>query len=171
MKPPLAAIVTSVLLLGIAGRVSAETAEELARNKKVARMVYEEGLSQGRFDLTDPLYAADFVGHGGARDFTHAEGLAEATGWRAAFPDLTVTVDLMLAEGDLVAVRWTARGTNTGSGNGLPATGRSVAVSGTTVFRLVAGRIAEEWTAGDALGLLRQLGLTPGALSNAAAEQ
>ena len=130
----------------------------LELNKSVARRVYEEGLSQGIFEVP---YTDDFVGHGGASTFTHAQGLAEATGWRSAFPDLRVEVDLLIAEGDLVSVRWTARGTNSGTGNGLPATGRRVETHGTTIFRLVEGQIAEEWTAGNALGLLKQLGLLP----------
>ena len=131
-------------------------ADETAINKAVARRVYEEGLSRGIFNVP---YADDFVGHGGSRTFTHEDGMKEAKGWRAAFPDLIVNVDLMVAEGDLVAVRWTARGTNTGTGNGIPATGRKVQVSGTAIFRFVAGKIAEEWTSANTLGLLRQLGL------------
>jgi steroid delta-isomerase-like uncharacterized protein len=137
---------------------AAPSAPELARNKAVARRVYTEGLSRGVFDVP---YTADFVGHGGAATFTHEQGLAEARGWRAAFPDLVVSVDLILAEADLVSVRWTARGTNSGAGNGIPATGRRVEVSGTTIFRFEDGAIAEEWTAGDSLGLMRQLGLLP----------
>lgn len=125
-------------------------------NKAVAKRVYEEGLSRGVFEVP---YTDDFVGHGGAATFTHADGLKEARGWRDAFPDLNVAVDLIVAERDFVAVRWTARGTNTGSGNGIPATGKKVQVSGTTIFRFVDGKIAEEWTAGNALGLLKQLGL------------
>ena len=131
---------------------------ELERNKAVARRVYEQGLSQGVFEVP---YTQDFVGHGGNATFRHADGIAEAMGWRLAFPDLKVDVDLILAEGDLVSVRWTARGTNTGAGNGIPATGKQVKVSGTTVFRMVDGAIAEEWTSGDSLGLLKQLGLFP----------
>ena len=57
------------------------------------------------------------------------------------------------------AVRWTARGTNTGTGNGIPATGRKVQISGTAIFRFENGKIAEEWVAGDMLSLQRQLGL------------
>lgn len=130
-----------------------------ALNKSVARRVYEEGLSQGKFEVP---YTHDFVGHGGGTTtFTHAQGIAEASGWRSAFPDLRVEVDLLIAEGDFVSVRWTARGTNSGTGNGIPATGRRVQTSGTTIFRLADGKIAEEWTAGHALGLLRQLGLMP----------
>ena len=125
-------------------------------NKALAKRVYDEGLSRGIFTVP---YTDDFVGHGGSRTFTHEDGIKEAKGWRAAFPDLAVNVDLMVAEGDLVAVRWTARGTNTGTGNGIPATGRKVEVSGTAIFRFVDGKIAEEWTSANTLGLLRQLGL------------
>lgn len=132
--------------------------ESLELNKSVTRRVYEEGLNQGRFEVP---YSADFVGHGGRRTFTHADGMAEARGWREAFPDLTITVDKQVAERDLVAVRWTARGTNTGAGNGIPATGRAVQTTGTTLFRVEDGRIAEEWTCADSLGLMKQLGLLP----------
>ena len=158
------AIVLSVLMLTNALPCGAFAApgggDELARNKAVVRRVYEDVLGRGRFEVSDGLYTDDFVGHSGSgRTFTHAQGLAEARGWRAAFPDLTMEIDLVVAERDLVTVRWTARGTNTGTGNGIPATGKRVQTSGTTIFRIVDGKIAEEWTAGDALGLLRQLGL------------
>jgi steroid delta-isomerase-like uncharacterized protein len=131
-------------------------ADETAINKAVAKRVYEDGLSRGIFTVP---YTDDFVGHGGSTTFTHEDGMKEAKGWRDAFPDLAVNVDLIVAEGDLVAVRWTARGTNTGTGNGIPATGRKVQVSGTAIFRFVDGRIAEEWTSANTLGLLKQLGL------------
>lgn len=158
----LSALATFVALIGVmpCGAKASDDAPSavLEHNKALARRVYEEGLNQGRFEVP---YAADFVGHGGARTFTHAEGMAEAKGWRAAFPDLDMKVDRLLAEQDLVAVRWTARGTNTGSGNGIPATGRSVEINGTTLFRMADGRIAEEWTCANSLGLMRQLGMLP----------
>jgi steroid delta-isomerase-like uncharacterized protein len=131
-------------------------ADETAINKAVAKQVFEEGLSRGIFTVP---YTDDFVGHGGSRTFTHEDGMKEAKGWRSAFPDLAVNVDLIVAERDLVAVRWTARGTNTGSGNGIPATGRKVQMSGTVIFRFVDGKIAEEWTSADVRGLMKQLGL------------
>ena len=132
--------------------------ESLELNKSITRRVYEEGLSQGRFEVP---YSQDFVGHGGNATFTHADGMAEAKGWREAFPDLDVTVEKQVAERDLVAVHWTARGTNTGTGNGLPATGRPVQITGTTLFRMDDGRIAEEWTCANSLGLMKQLGMLP----------
>jgi predicted ester cyclase len=130
--------------------------EEL--NKSISRRVYEEGLSQG---ISSVPYTPDFIGHAGNGTFTRETGMAEAKGWRQAFPDLKVNVDLIVAEKDLVAVRWTARGINSGSGNGLPATGKSVKVSGQATFRFVDGRIAEEWATGDTLGIMKQLGLLP----------
>ena len=146
-------------------RAARTSADQTAHNKTVARRVYEEGLSRGIFEVP---YTDSFVGHGGAATFSHADGIAEAKGWRSAFPDLKVAVDLIVAENDLVSVRWTARGTNTGVGNGISATGKSVIVSGTTIFRLVDGAIAEEWTSGDSLGLLRQLGMLPAGGTQAA---
>ena len=156
----LSAVTASVVLTGVipcgANASDGVRGESLELNKSVTRRVYEEGLNQGRFEVP---YSDDFVGHGGRRTFTHADGMAEAKGWRTAFPDLNITVDKQVAERDLVAVRWTARGTNTGSGNGIPATGRAVQITGTTLFRMADGRIAEEWTCADSLGLMRQLGM------------
>lgn len=158
----LSALATVVALTGVTacGARASDDARSAAleHNKSLARRVYEEGLNQGLFEVP---YSPDFVGHGGARTFTHAEGMAEAKGWREAFPDLNMKIDKLLAEQDLVAVRWTARGTNTGSGNGIPVTGRSVEMAGTTLFRMADGRIAEEWTCANSLGLMRQLGMLP----------
>jgi hypothetical protein len=106
-KVILAALTAAALLpFANAARADAAARDELERNKAVVRRVYEEGLSQGRFEVP---YTDDFVGHAGAVDFKHADGIAEAKGWRSAFPDLDVHVDLVLAEADLVSVRWTGR--------------------------------------------------------------
>jgi steroid delta-isomerase-like uncharacterized protein len=159
----IAAVVVASTALAFASLAIGASPEE---NGRIARRVYEHALSQGRFDVP---YTPDFVGHGGNGTFTHEAGLAEARGWRSAFPDLAVEVDLVVAERDLVAVRWTARGTNTGTGNGIPATGKRVETTGTTIFRFEDGAIAEEWTAGNSLGLMRQLGLLPAPRSASAA--
>ena len=131
------------------------------RNKEVARRMMEEVLGGGNLALSPEIHTKDFVAHGSTRDFTFEEDFAASKGWREAFPDLTVTVDVIVAEGDLVAVRWTGRGTNTGTGNGLPATGKRIAGSGLTIFLFVDGKIAEEWSSFDSLSLYRQLGLVP----------
>jgi len=67
----------------------------------------------------------------------------------------------LIAEGDLVTIYWIARGTNTGAGNGLPATGKKVEQSGITIWRIVSGKIKEEWSAFDQLSMMQQLGLLP----------
>lgn len=77
----LSAVTASVVLTGVipcgANASDGVRAESLELNKSVTRRVYEEGLNQGRFEVP---YSADFVGHGGRRTFTHADGMAEAKG-------------------------------------------------------------------------------------------
>jgi steroid delta-isomerase-like uncharacterized protein len=154
----LAAARIAALALGFLATDAALAGPQQELNKSIARRVFEEGLSQGIFNVP---YTPDFIGHAGNGTFTHEAGMAEAKGWRKAFPDLKMNVDLILAENDLVTVRWTATGTNTGTGNGLPATGKSVKVTGQATFRFVDGQIAEEWAVGDTLGIMKQLGLLP----------
>ena len=131
-------------------------------NKTIARMVFEDVLSQGKWDVSEQIHAPEFVAHAGKRTESRAEDLESAKGWRSAIPDVVVKIEQLLAEDDLVAVRWTARGTNTGTGNGLPATGKRLEIEGTTIFRIGKGKIVEEWNSIDELGLMRQLGIVPG---------
>ena len=77
---------------------------------------------------------------------------------RAGFPDLTITVEDQVAEGDMVVTRWIARGTHRGAFQGVPATGRDVVMAGTDIDRIVGGKVAECWAQVDELGLMRQLG-------------
>jgi steroid delta-isomerase-like uncharacterized protein len=79
----------------------------------------------------------------------------------AAFPDLAVSVDDILAEGDEVAARWTWSGTHQGEMMGLPPTGKRVSATGTSFHRLASGQIAESWINFDALGMMQQLGAIP----------
>ena len=79
----------------------------------------------------------------------------------AAFPDLRHTVDEMIAEGNTVAARWTVEGTHRGDFQGIPATGRQVKLSGTTVHHIADGKIEETWLTVDNLDLLQQLGAIP----------
>ena len=153
---------TSATVLAVMLVASGCAAGPEARNKEVARRVVTEVLSGGNFELASELYAPDFVNHGQTRDVDLAEDQAAARGWKSAFPDLVMTADKLVAEGDLVTVLWSARGTNTGTGNGLPATGKALTGRGITIWRIVDGRIAEEWSAFDQFSILEQLGLLPG---------
>ena len=115
----------------------------------------------GRFELAEQLYAKDFANHGIHRDISLEEDQAALKGWHQAFPDVAIEPKKLIAEGDLVVVYWIARGTNTGTGNGLPATGKKVEQSGITIWRIVDGKIKEEWSAFDQLSMMKQLGLLP----------
>lgn len=135
-----------------------EAASKEVRNKAIAMRVFEEIFNQGRFEVADEIYARDFGNHGlrgtaplqEDQDWVHAE--------KKAFPDLRMTVDMMVAEGDLVAVVWTFRGTHTAAGyGGLPPTGARIALRGITVWRMIDGRIHDEWTSVDYFAAYRQL--------------
>lgn len=132
------------------------------QNKALAKRAFEELLSKGKFELAEQLYAKDFVNHGIHRDIGFDEDQAALKGWHQAFPDLAIVPEKLIAEGDLVTIYWIARGTNTGTGNGLPATGKKAEQSGITIWRIVSGKIKEEWSAFDQLSLMQQLGLLSG---------
>ena len=131
------------------------------QNKAIARRAFEEILNQGHFKLAEELYAKDFVNHGIHRDASLEEDQAALKGWHQAFPDVVIAPEKLIAEDDLVTVYWIARGTNTGTGNGLPATGKKAELSGITIWRIVDGKIKEEWSAFDQLSMMQQLGLLP----------
>jgi steroid delta-isomerase-like uncharacterized protein len=159
IKP--AVVLSSLLLLVITIPCQAQPASEQEKNKTVARTFFEEVLGQGKLERYSESHTADFVAHGTEHDFTLAEDMAAAREERTAMPDMQIAVNHMVAEGDLVAVHWTAWGTNTQPGMGLPATGKRIKVSGMTIFRFKAGKISEEWSAWDMLSVLQQAGLFP----------
>ena len=132
---------------------------EVEKNKTIARRAFSEVLSAGNFEKAAELYAPDFVNHGLHRNATLAEDQAAARGWKQAFPDLSYRLEMVIAEGDKVAVLWVGSGTNTGTGNGLPATGRKVELRGATIWRIADGRIHDEWSEFDGSRIAVQLGL------------
>jgi steroid delta-isomerase-like uncharacterized protein len=154
MKTPIAVITLSLFLGGV---IFASSLQD--QNKALAKRAFEELLSKGRFELAEQLYAKDFVNHGIRRDISLEEDQAALKGWHQAFPDVAIVPRKLIAENDLVVVYWVASGTNTGAGNGLPATGKKVKQSGITIWRIVNGKIKEEWSAFDQLSLMQQLGL------------
>lgn len=152
-------ISVSAFSLLFAGSLFGSSLQE--QNKAIAKRAFEELLSQGHFELAEQLYAKDFVNHGAQRDANLEEDQAALRGWHQAFSDITIAPEKFIAEGDLVTVYWRARGTNTGTGNGLPATGKKAELAGITIWRIVDGKIKEEWSAFDQLSMMQQLGLLP----------
>jgi steroid delta-isomerase-like uncharacterized protein len=131
-------------------------------NKRLVERFYEQVWGSGNVEFTEQVFAADYVRH----DLRPTQAPPGATGqaqiaaaFRAAFPDLQWRVDLLVAEGDLVAARWTASGTHTGAWAGVAPTGRRAEFSGVNIFRFGStGKVIELWNHRDDLGLQEQLG-------------
>lgn len=131
-------------------------------NKRIARKVFEDVLTEGNIALVDELVASDYVGHTPLLELHGPEGAKEFDAMlHQAFPDLEIAVEDQIAEGDRVATRWTARGTHEGEFQGIPPTGRRVEFSGIAIFRIADGKFVEGWNIPDLLSLLRQLGAVP----------
>ncbi len=134
-----------------------------AENKTIAERFNEDVWGRGDEAALEELLAPDFVDHGALPGQTpdregHKQILAA---FRSAFPDLSVTTDDIIAEGDKVVSRWTARGTHEGELMGIAPTGKEVTITGIDVLRIAEGKVVERWAEYDALGMMQQLGVVP----------
>ncbi|MFD3327661.1 ester cyclase [Streptomyces sp. NPDC058701] len=134
-------------------------------DKLVARRVFEDIVCKGDLDAVDACFAADYTDHdvmetpGGSDG---RDGMRRTIGmWRDAF-DFSFDLTRQIAEGDCVTTLWDWKGTQKGEFMGVAPTGKSVAMSGCTTFRMEDGMIAEGWWYYDAPGLMRQMGVMPG---------
>jgi predicted ester cyclase len=133
--------------------------------KALARRVVDEIFSRGNIGIADELLATDFVEReelppGISRD---REGVKQlATMLRSAFPDLNVTVDDIVAEGDKVVLRQTWSGTHRGEFMGIAPTGRKVSFGVIDILRVAGGKFVEHWGQMDGMGLMQQLNAVPG---------
>ena len=132
-------------------------------NKDVVRRFIDECVNTHRSELLPDFVDAGLRAHPGtpgtAPDTEGLDGIREAfQRFRTTFPDLHISPEEMVAEGDLVAVRWTATGTHSGDLAGIAATGTAVRWAGTAMYRFADGRIVEWWRNDDSVWLLHQLG-------------
>ena len=132
---------------------------QVEQNKTIAKLAFDEVLSKGNFTIAAQLYDPNFRSHGLYHDASLQENQAALKGWHEAFSNMVVEPRKLIAEGDLVTIYWVARGQNTGSANGIPATGKRIESSGITIWRIVNGKIKDEWAAFDQLEMMQQLGL------------
>jgi len=135
-------------------------------NKAILRRINDEVFSQGNLDLVDELFSPNYVLHdpgipGGELRGTESFKQQWVSMFRTAFPDLQLSVEDQVAEGDKVVTRYTGRGTHQGELMGIPPTNNEAVVSGIIVSRVSGGRIEEEWNSFDALGMMQQLGVIP----------
>ena len=132
-------------------------------NKAVVRRFIDEVFVAGRPEAVDELVHEAFTPHTWASTGQgRADLKAAIERVSAGLSDVSMTVEDVVAEGDRVAVRLTARATQTGEFMGMPASGRSYEIGEIHVFRVEDGLIAEHWHQADLLGMLQQLGAMPG---------
>jgi steroid delta-isomerase-like uncharacterized protein len=146
----LAALASVLIFAGCAHTDSAD-------HTHTAKRVFLEKMGEGKFDKLDEIYGPGFVAHGASRDYTLEEDNESGKTWRAAFPDVKVKIERTVANDDLVAVHWSASGTNTVAAGGMPGQGKKANVEGMTFFRFADDRIVEEWSIIDIAALNRQL--------------
>jgi steroid delta-isomerase-like uncharacterized protein len=128
-------------------------------NKEIVRRWNEEVINNGNLDVIDELAAENYINHNGGLDrAAHKQQMARMG---AAFSDGEIVLEETVAEGDMVSVRWRMRGTHTGEYMGVPATGKQIVTPGMSMYRIAGGKIAEDWSVMDMLGVMQQLGLVP----------
>ena len=134
-------------------------------NKALLRRSVEEVFSaQGDLDVADEIYAPNYVGHNplDPEDVRGPEGAKEqARMYRSAFPDVRLSIEEQVAEGDRVVTRWIGSGTHQGEMMGIAPTGNQIRVDGITISRIQDGKVVEDWELFNALGLMQQLDAIP----------
>jgi steroid delta-isomerase-like uncharacterized protein len=133
-------------------------------NKNVVRRLFEEVWNKGNLQVTDELFTPNYAHHDASTPDVGRGPESEkkrATLYRTAFPDLRLTVEDLIADGETVMVRWSCRGTHKGDLSGIAPTGKQINISGVSVARFANGKMAEGWVNWDALGLMQQLGVVP----------
>jgi len=131
-------------------------------NKAVMRRIYQ-AFQQGNLQEIDATVEANITDHNpGPGVPPTRDGFKQfITAMRAAFPDLRIVAEQMVAEGDLVATRFVATGTHRGEMMGIPATGKQVTMTGMDLVRFANGKAVEHWGNQDDLGMMQQLGVVP----------
>ncbi|HZC00985.1 MAG TPA: ester cyclase [Gammaproteobacteria bacterium] len=131
-------------------------------NKDLARRSWES-LSERNPDLIEEFYPPDLVWHAPDQDIRgYEEARQYVSTFFDAFPDINITLEDVIAEGDQAVTRYTIRGTHRGETEEFgPPTGRQMEVEGITIHRIEGGKIVEEWERYDNLSVMQQLGLVP----------
>jgi predicted ester cyclase len=121
-------------------------------NKRLVRLVFEQGINQQRLELVDTLFSTHFIDHSTPDQLPGTQGVKDYfAAIYTGFPDMQVTIDDLIAEGDKIAVRTTWRGTHRGTYAHIEPTGNQVVRTMLQIFRIVDDKIAEEWNEGAEL--------------------
>lgn len=133
-------------------------------NKQLLRRWFEEVWNAGRADAIDEMFAPEGIAHGLSDEAGQplrgpANFRTFHTQMRTAFPDMNVTIEDMVAEGDRVAARCSVRGKHGGDNLGIAATNAPVEFTGMTIVRIADGKIVEAWNNFDFMRMYKQVGL------------
>jgi steroid delta-isomerase-like uncharacterized protein len=134
-----------------------------AEGEALVSRFFEEFCNGRRSEVADEIVADDYVSHGPqAPPAEGPEGVKARVGaYQDSLDGHWDVQELMSSGDDRVVARWIGRGTHRAELMGVPATGKTIEVEAISVFRIADGKIAEEWTVWDALGLLQQVGAVP----------
>jgi steroid delta-isomerase-like uncharacterized protein len=136
----------------------------MADLKAIAHYFLAESFNTGNLAPADELVAANFTNHDPSTPPLPAgpEGYKQLVAtYRTAYPNIHMTIEDVIIEGNKVVGRWTARGTNIGPLMGMSPTGKQATVTGISILTIVSGQVTEQRTNWDALGMLQQLGVIP----------
>ena len=134
------------------------------QNKAIVRRLFTELWNNGNLSVADEIFAPNYAHFDPSTpDFGRGPDgeKKRASLYRNAFPDIHLTIEEVIAEGETVMTRWSCRGTHKGELNGIAPTGKQFTISGMTVARVSNGKIAEGYVNWDAQGLMQQLGVVP----------
>lgn len=151
-----------VLVAAVLAACSTPNGSDSSANVRIVRRYFDEWANQGNVKAADELIAADMVLRNPPLVVEGLETYKKSmVGFHTAFPDLHFTVEDLVAQGPKVLVRWSLTGTQQGPFQGRPASGKRVAITGMSLFRLEAGKIREIWVNMDRAALAEQLGPLP----------
>ena len=132
------------------------------QNKEIIRKIFNEGMNNRNFSVADEYVSAEYVNYGIPGHRRGVEGFKEIIKqFLDAFPDMKITQEEIIADGDIVATRGYWEGTNEGSFMGMPATGKQVRVSYMDFWKLQNGKCMENQVQMDIAALMQQLGAMP----------
>jgi steroid delta-isomerase-like uncharacterized protein len=131
-------------------------------NIALAKRWFEEVWNKSRRDAIDEMLAPEALIYDGGVPTRGPDGFKSFFDrMQSSFSDIRVTIEDAIAHGDRVCLRWSCAMRHTGSGLGMPATGKRVAITGISIVRVAGGRLVEGWQNWDMMGMMQQIQDTP----------
>lgn len=135
---------------------------QIDQNKALVRRLFEEAFNKRNMSVIDALLGVNYVNHDFPAPAPGIEGFKQVVAlFTTAFPDMRVTIEEELAEGDKIITRGYFTGTHKGVFQNIPPTGKSIKVKYIDIWRIEKGKLVENWVQMDQLGMLQQLGVVP----------